>query len=255
MEIIEYITKITMSANRKGTITECVKNKQRSCQLLKLDYSQDSGYETDLSTSLLETSISDSDVRLKDLPTDRKGDCTGNDNEGDYVLDTSLDCDSESETDREVAELLGHSLKIRNTHQIHEQRPSAPLPEAALCRDGMENKTKCKRIKAEKPGFDILTNKMCRHDKTLTVCKLCSSYYFRPVERIDTATGRGSYIAGSSAFAASSDANQSALSRVTNGKLVHLLYTMMLLIMIEILMYAPDFITQSYLRSSLGNEK
>ena len=235
-----------MSANTKGTITECVNNKQRSCQLLKLGYSQDSGYETDLSTSLLETSISDSDVRLKDLPTDRKGDCIVNDNEGDYMLDTSIDCDSESETDREVAELLGHSLKIRNTHrlscEIHEQRPSAPLPEAALCRDGIENKTKCKRIKAEKPGFDILTNKMCRHDKSLTVCKLCSSYYFRPVERSDTTTGRGSYIAGSSAFAASSDANQSALSRVTNGKLVHLLYIIMLLIMIEILVYAPDFI-------------
>ena len=212
-----------MSANAKDTHSECVKSKT-SGETLNLGCIQDSGYETDLSTSLLETTITDSDMCVKDLPGDVKIACISGEKEKDNVLD--CDSDSDSETDKEVAELLGHSLKIRNTHrsscgkQKQIQRPCAPLPEDAMCCGGMDNKI-CVRNKAESSGLDVVSCKMCRHVRPINVCKLCSVYYFRPINKSDATKREDPHreVGG-----ACNHDDQPVLSRVRNGKFMHLLF-------------------------------
>ena len=137
-----------------------------------------------------------------------------------------FDCDSES-SDKEVAELLGHSLMIRDTQRLcfdsgnHRQRLSAPLPEAAICRDEVDNKTICAGINSENHGLDLNSSKRCLHNKPLTFCQMCQLYYFCPINVSDATEVHHSRQEGG-ILVPSCRANRSAWSRSTKGKVISL---------------------------------
>lgn len=212
-----------MSANVEDSLVECMKDKQKCSRLPTVDYSHDTGYETDLSASLLETNIADSDECLNDLPAGNNDANVDNAFEEDCRLDGNIDCDYDSySADKEVEELLGHSLRIRDTHRLswdsesYQQRPSAPLPGNVMRCEEVENKTNCVRINYENPGLDFNTSKRCRHSKPLKICRLCSLYYFRPIHRDDAAEVQQSRHEDR-AFAACYETGRSTFSRSTKG--------------------------------------
>ena len=63
--------------------------------------------------------ISDSYVCLEDLTAVNDDDNIGSAFEEDCRLDGSIDCDYDSDSaDKEVEELLGHSLRFRDKHRL-----------------------------------------------------------------------------------------------------------------------------------------
>ena len=63
--------------------------------------------------------FSDSDVCLEDLTAVNDDNNIGNAFEEDFRFDGSIDSDYDSDSaDKEVEELLGHSLRFRDTHRL-----------------------------------------------------------------------------------------------------------------------------------------